>query len=140
MTFLTYYAKIYKHNMQNQRSTDTVPEPGLKTIITPATVITGEIQGQGDLNLRGQLTGNIEIGGLLIIGKTGSFKGEATAENMVIAGRVEGQIKATAKIEIRSSGHMQGNIFCQQISIAEGALHTRRSVADPRADIAGRPA
>jgi cytoskeletal protein CcmA (bactofilin family) len=121
MTFLTYYAKIYK-SMQNQRITDTVPEPGLKTIITPATVITGEIQGQGDLNLEGQLTGNIEIGGLLFIGKAGSFKGEATAENMVIAGRVEGQIKATAKIEIRSSGHIKGNIFCRQIAIAEGAF------------------
>lgn len=108
--------------MQNQRITDTVPEPGLKTIITPATVITGEIQGQGDLILEGQLTGNISIEGLLLIGKGASFKGEATAENMVIAGQAEGQIKATAKIEIRSSGHMQGNIFCQQIAIAEGAF------------------
>lgn len=108
--------------MQNQRITDTVPELGLKTIITQTTIITGDIQGQGDLKLEGQLTGNIGIGGLLFVGKAGSFKGEATAENMVIAGRIEGQIKATAKIEIRSSGHMQGNIFCQQIAIAEGAF------------------
>lgn len=108
--------------MQNQRITDTVPEPGLKTIITPTTLLTGEIHGQGDLNLEGQLTGNIEIGGLLFVGKAGSFKGEATAENMVIEGRVEGQIKATAKIEIRSSGYVLGNIFCQQIAIAEGAF------------------
>jgi cytoskeletal protein CcmA (bactofilin family) len=108
--------------MQNQRITDTIPEPGLKTIITAATLITGEIQGQGDLNLEGQLTGNIEIKGLLFVGKTGNFKGEATAENMVIEGRIEGQIKANVKIEIRGSGHIQGNIFCQQIAIAEGAF------------------
>jgi cytoskeletal protein CcmA (bactofilin family) len=108
--------------MQNQRITDTVSEPGLKTIITPATLITGEIQGQGDLNLEGQFDGNIEIGGLLFVGKAGSFKGEATAENMVIEGRIEGQIKAINKIEIRSSGHVLGNIFCQQIAIAEGAF------------------
>jgi cytoskeletal protein CcmA (bactofilin family) len=108
--------------MQTQRITDTVPEFGQKTIITAATIITGEIQGQGDLNLEGQLTGNIEIGGLLFVGKAGSFKGEATAENMIIEGRVEGQIKATVKIEIRSSGYIQGNIFCQQIVIAEGAF------------------
>jgi cytoskeletal protein CcmA (bactofilin family) len=108
--------------MQNQRITDTLPEPGMKNIITPATSITGKIQGQGDLSLEGRLTGNIEIGGLLFVGKEGSFKGEAKAENMVIEGRVEGQIKATAKIEIRSSGHVQGDIFCQQIAIAEGAF------------------
>jgi cytoskeletal protein CcmA (bactofilin family) len=138
MTFLTYYDTIYKHNMQNQypiepmnlagekmqnqRITDTIPEPGLKSIITPTTVIVGDIQGQGDLNLEGQLTGNIEINGLLLIGKAGSFKGEATAENMVIEGRVEGQIKANTKIEIRSTGEILGNIFCQQIAIAEGAF------------------
>jgi cytoskeletal protein CcmA (bactofilin family) len=135
MTFLTYYDNIYKHNMrnyfsteskgeqmQNQRITDSVPEPGLKTIITPATVITGEIQGKGDLNLEGQFTGNIDIDGLLFVGKTGIFKGEATAENMIIEGRIEGQVKAITKIEIRSSGHVQGNIFCQQIAIAEGAF------------------
>lgn len=108
--------------MQNLRIVDTVPEPGLKTIITPATVITGEIQGQGDLNLEGRLTGNIEIKGLLFVGKKGNFNGEATAENMIIEGCIEGQIKANTKIEIRSSGHIKGNIICQQIVIAEGAF------------------
>ena len=108
--------------MQNQRIADQVPEPGLKSIITPATMITGEIRGQGDLNLDGQLTGNIEIKGLLFVGKTGNFNGEASAENMIIEGRIEGQIKANAKIEIRSSGYIQGTIFCHQIVIAEGAF------------------
>jgi cytoskeletal protein CcmA (bactofilin family) len=108
--------------MQNQRITDTVPEPGLKTIITPATLITGEIHGQGDVNLEGQFTGTIEIGGLLFVGKEADFKGEARVANMVIEGRAEGQIRATAKIEIRSSAYIQGNIVCQQIAIAEGAF------------------
>jgi cytoskeletal protein CcmA (bactofilin family) len=108
--------------MQNQRIADALPEPGLKTVITAGTLITGEIHGQGDLNLEGQLTGNIEIGGLFFVGEKGSFNGEATAENMIIEGRIEGQIKANAKIEIRGSGHIQGNIICQQIVIAEGAF------------------
>ncbi|HSQ34574.1 MAG TPA: polymer-forming cytoskeletal protein [Candidatus Binatia bacterium] len=108
--------------MQDQRITDRVPEPGLKSAITPTTLITGEIQGQGDLNLDGQLTGNIDIKGLLFVGKTGNLNGEATAENMIIEGRIEGQIKANGKIEIRSSGTIQGNIVCQQIVIAEGAF------------------
>lgn len=108
--------------MQNQRVADTVFEPELKTVITAATVITGEIHGQGDLNLEGQLTGNIEIGGLLFVGKTGIFNGEAKAENMIIEGRIEGQLKAANKIEIRNSGYIHGTIFCQQIVIAEGAF------------------
>jgi len=108
--------------MQNQRITDAVPEPGLKTVITPATVISGEIRGQGDLILEGQLTGNIDIDGLLFIGKKGNFKGDAQVVSMVIEGRVEGQIRAAAKIEIRSSGYILGKIVCQKIAIAEGAF------------------
>jgi cytoskeletal protein CcmA (bactofilin family) len=108
--------------MQNLRITDAVPENGLKTSITAATIITGEIQGQGDLHLEGQLTGKIQIKGLLLVGKKGNFKGEATAENIIIEGQIEGQINAAAKIEIRSSGVIQGTIVCQRIVIAEGAF------------------
>jgi cytoskeletal protein CcmA (bactofilin family) len=108
--------------MQNLRITDAVPENRLKTSITAATIITGEIQGQGDLHLEGQLTGKIQIKGLLFVGKNGNFKGEATAENIIIEGQIEGQINAAAKIEIRSSGVIQGTIVCQRIVIAEGAF------------------
>jgi cytoskeletal protein CcmA (bactofilin family) len=108
--------------MQNLRITDAVPETGLKTSITPATIITGEIQGQGDLHLEGQLTGKIQIKGLLFVGKKGNFKGEASAENIIVEGQIEGQINAAAKIEIRSSGVIQGTIVCQRIVIAEGAF------------------
>jgi cytoskeletal protein CcmA (bactofilin family) len=108
--------------MQNQRITDLVSEPGPKSVITPDTAITGEIHGQGDLLLEGQLTGNIDIDGLLFIGKKGSFKGEAQVANMVIEGRAEGQLRVSTKIEIRSSGYILGNIVCQKIAIAEGAF------------------
>jgi len=108
--------------MQNLRITDAVPESGLKTSITPATIITGEIQGQGDMHLEGQLTGKIQVKGLLFIGKNGNFNGEAIAENIIIEGHVEGQIDATAKIEIRSSGVIKGTVICQRIAIAEGAF------------------
>jgi cytoskeletal protein CcmA (bactofilin family) len=108
--------------MQNQRITDTLPEPGLKTVITHASLITGEVRGQGDFRLEGQFTGSIEVDGLFFVAKEGDFKGEAKVENMVIEGRVDGQIRAVTKIEIRSSGHVQGNIICQQIAIAEGAF------------------
>ncbi len=108
--------------MQNQRITDTIAESELKNVLTASTVISGEIKGQGDLSVDGQLTGNIDIKGLLFIGRKGNFNGEATAENIIIEGRIEGQIKANVKIEIRSSGHILGNIICQQIVIAEGAF------------------
>lgn len=108
--------------MQNQRLSDSLADPGVKSVITPDTAITGDIRGQGDLHLEGQLTGNIDIDGLLFIGKKAFFKGEARVANMVIEGRVEGQLHASTKIEIRCSGNIVGTIVCQKIAIAEGAF------------------
>jgi cytoskeletal protein CcmA (bactofilin family) len=101
---------------------DAIPESGLKTTLTQGTVISGEIEGQGDLNLEGQFSGSINVSGLLFVGKGANFKGEAKVENMVVEGRAEGQLHASSKIEIRSSAHVQGQIVCQQIVIAEGAF------------------
>ena len=41
---------------------------------------------------------------------------------MILAGQVQGRITVAGKVEIRASGHVQGNIVCQQIAIAEGAF------------------
>jgi cytoskeletal protein CcmA (bactofilin family) len=71
------------------------------------------------------------IQGLLILGENGSVKGKITAGNMILAGHVQGRIAVTGMIEIRSSGHVLGNIVCQKIVIAEGAyldgeVHTHK--------------
>jgi cytoskeletal protein CcmA (bactofilin family) len=68
------------------------------------------------------MNGNINLKGLLVIGRDCSFSGHAEANHIIVEGRMDGRIKALDKIEIRASGHVQGKITCQQIAIAEGAF------------------
>jgi cytoskeletal protein CcmA (bactofilin family) len=107
--------------MENQRISDRIAEPEQKSSFSKTTCITGEISGHGDLSLAGQYNGNINLKGVLFIGKECRFSGQITAEHIIIEGSAEGKIKALDKIEIRSSGHVQGRIVCQKIAIAEGA-------------------
>jgi cytoskeletal protein CcmA (bactofilin family) len=117
--------------MENQRTVDSLVDPGNKTTIKPATTITGSVSGPGDLFLDGKVNGDITISGLLFISENGSVQGEVAAGNMILAGHVQGRIMVADKVEIRSSGHVQGDIVCQMIAIAEnahldGEVHTHK--------------
>lgn len=108
--------------MENTRISESFSDPGNKSTFLATTRITGNVSGPGDLELDGELAGDIAVGGLLVIGEKGSVRGKASAGNMVLAGRVQGKIMVRDRIEVRSSGRMEGNIICQKIAIAEGAF------------------
>jgi cytoskeletal protein CcmA (bactofilin family) len=117
--------------MENKRISESLVDPETKSTIQGATRITGNISGPGDLVLDGELKGDIAIGGLLFIGEKGSVQGKAAAENMILAGHIAGRITVKERIEIRTSGHIEGHITCQKIAIAEGAyldgeVHTHK--------------
>jgi cytoskeletal protein CcmA (bactofilin family) len=117
--------------MENQRTVDSLVDPGNKTTIKQATSISGTVSGPGDLFLDGKINGDITISGLLFIGENGAVQGEIAAGNMILAGRVEGRVTVAGKIEIRSTAHIQGDLVCQCIAIAEnahldGEVHTHK--------------
>jgi cytoskeletal protein CcmA (bactofilin family) len=109
-------------NMENTRISESFSDPGSKSAIRGTTRIIGNVSGSGDLELDGELAGDISVDGLLVVGEKGSIRGKATAGNMVLAGRVQGKIMVRERIEVRSSGRMEGNVICQKIAIAEGAF------------------
>ena len=120
--------------MENKRICDSLIDPVSKSAIQEGTHITGNIAGAGDLILNGELKGDIEVGGLLLIGEKGSVQGMVAAENVILAGHVMGRVTVKEKIEIRTSGNMEGHIVCQKIAIAEGAyldgeVHTHKGNA-----------
>lgn len=108
--------------MENTRISESFTDPGSKSTLRGTTRITGNVSGPGDLELDGELVGDIAVDGLLVIGEKGSVQGKATAGNIVLAGRVRGKIMVRERIEVRSSGRMEGDIICQKIAIAEGAF------------------
>jgi len=108
-------------DMQNQRISDPVVEPGMKSTIAAGMTVKGDIQGDGELRLAGMVEGNITLNGTFFILKSGELKGEATAEHVIIEGKLAGKIRAKGRIEIRSEASVLGHIVCQGIAIAEGA-------------------
>jgi cytoskeletal protein CcmA (bactofilin family) len=99
-----------------------LPGSGLATICKSIT-IQGQIASQEDVYLDGELEGAVELQEhKLTVGPHGSVKaGTIRAREVLIIGRVQADIQASDRLEIRSGGQLVGNVQTARIQIEEGA-------------------
>lgn len=101
-----------------------VPDPnrGETANIGKSVVIKGEVTGSEDLYLDGQVEGSIDLAGnRLTIGPNGKVKANITARSVSIGGKLEGNIRATDRVDLRQTAIVLGDIATQRISIEDGA-------------------
>ena len=85
--------------------------------------IRGELSGSEDLYLDGEVDGNIDLRDhSLIIGPNGKIKAGISARDLVVHGKVEGNITATGKVELRKSCTLLGDVKTGRIVIEDGAF------------------
>jgi cytoskeletal protein CcmA (bactofilin family) len=82
----------------------------------------GELAGNEDLVVDGELIGNIELGASrLIVGPEGRVQADIRAREIVIQGTVRGKLSATDRLQITRSGNVMGELVAGRISIEDGA-------------------
>lgn len=90
--------------------------------IGKSVVIKGELSGSEDLYLDGQVEGSIELtGNRLTVGPNGRVKANVNTRSAVIQGRLEGNIRAADRVDLKQTAIVLGDIATQRISIEEGA-------------------
>ncbi len=93
-----------------------------KTIIGPSLTVKGDLVGEGDLVIEGNVSGSIKTRHNLTIGKDAEIKANIEAGNAQIGGKVEGDVVVEEKLELLSTAILNGNINCQQLYIESGAI------------------
>jgi cytoskeletal protein CcmA (bactofilin family) len=85
--------------------------------------IKGELTGSEDLYLDGSIEGTIDLRDhSLIIGPNGKIKANITSRDLVVHGKVEGNVTATGRVELRKSCTLIGDVSTQRIVIEDGAF------------------
>ena len=98
------------------------------TILTAETEFKGTLGFSGDLQLHGKLEGSIEAdNGLLTIGEAALVKAEIHGQDVVIYGKVQGNIVASGRLELRGRAQVYGDVRAGKFLIEEGALFVGRS-------------
>jgi cytoskeletal protein CcmA (bactofilin family) len=84
--------------------------------------IKGELSGSEDLYIDGNVEGNIELpGSNLMVGPNGRVRAGIRARAVIIEGKVDGDIEATERVELRKTAVLMGSIVTQRVSIEDGA-------------------
>jgi len=94
---------------------------GEVTLIGKSVVIKGELSCSEDLYIDGQVEGTIDPKGKLTIGPNGRVKANVNACAVVVQGKLEGNIQASDRVDLKQSAVVTGDIATQRISIDEGA-------------------
>ena len=92
--------------------------------ILAGTAISGDINSDGDIRIDGSLTGNLTIKGKLVIGESGSIKGEIKCKNSVVEGKVDGKFYVSELLSLKSTSQITGDIIISRLAIEPGAKFT----------------
>ena len=94
-----------------------------QTTIGPSLVIKGEVSASEPLYIDGQVEGTITImENCLTIGRNGSVTANITAKELVVMGKLSGNVNVTERVDIRGEGSLTGDVVAQRLSIEDGAF------------------
>ena len=108
--------------------TPAVPRPVTTTTSDQATigkslVIKGEVSGSESLYIDGRVEGSINLSGNRVtIGRNGVVAANISAREIVVLGKVRGNLTASDRVDIRSDGSLTGDVVAARISIEDGAF------------------
>jgi cytoskeletal protein CcmA (bactofilin family) len=100
---------------------------GSTSLLSKKVNIVGDIQGNEDLHVEGRFKGSINISGNIFVGQTGVVEADIEADNIVIQGKIHGNVLARKQLEIQALGELIGDCSAQSIDIKEGAVFEGRS-------------
>src|SRR5215467_4887783 len=85
-------------------------------------IIKGEVTGSESLYIDGRVEGAINLpGNRVTVGRNGQVQANITAKEVVVLGKVKGNVTASDRVDIRNEGSLGGDVTCQRISIEDGA-------------------
>ena len=107
-------------------------QTGEMAVIGRSIKIEGDLRGEEDLRIEGDVTGSIHLPNhSLTIGKDGRIKADAYAKSVVVDGEVSGDLYGAECVSIRANAHVECNVVATRVSLEEGARFKGSIDMDP---------
>jgi cytoskeletal protein CcmA (bactofilin family) len=96
---------------------------GDQATISKGLIIKGEITGSESRFVDGKVEGSISLpGNRVTVGRNGQVSASIAAREIVILGKVRGNVAASDRVDIRAEGALTGDVAAARISIEDGAF------------------
>jgi cytoskeletal protein CcmA (bactofilin family) len=102
-----------------------------KNVLNTDVEIKGNIKFAGELAFDGKLDGEIHTDGTLNLGESAVVNGNINAQSVVVRGKVNGNITAKEKIEIKAKAEFFGDIRAAKLAVEEGVTFVGKTEVNP---------
>lgn len=112
----------------------------LSSIVGAEAIFDGALTLDGSLRVDGEFRGNLTCGGSVTIGEGGSVTGVIVADEVILGGRIDGQVVARRRMVLEASCQFEGELACGMLHVNEGAQFNGTSAMGTQAveELAGR--
>ena len=107
------------------------PGTASKNVLNSDVEVKGNLKFTGELTFDGKLDGEIHTDGTLNLGDGAVVNGNINATNVVVRGKVNGNISAKEKIEIKAKTELFGDIRATKLVIEEGVTFVGKTEVNP---------
>lgn len=97
------------------------PRETKESVVAAGITITGKIEGAGHVRISGRFEGDVHIQGDLTIEVGAKLTGGIRADSVAIAGEVAGNVDQAQKVELLSSGVLEGDLKAGTLTVAAGS-------------------
>jgi cytoskeletal protein CcmA (bactofilin family) len=102
-----------------------------KNVLTSDVEIKGTLKFSGELMFEGKLEGEIQTDGVLNLGDSAIVNGNINAQTVVVRGKINGNINAKEKIEIKTKTELFGDIRAAKLVVEEGVTFVGKTEVNP---------
>jgi len=106
----------------NQAAVARGPAPAMKeSMLSSDLTIEGKIEGSGHVRIAGRFKGDIQVQGNVTIEQGANVTGEVKADMVIIGGELNGNIDAGSRVELLSTGILNGDLKAGSLTVAAGS-------------------
>lgn len=97
--------------------------PNSNNSIVSGTKIEGNVLAGSDIRIDGELVGDLDCKGRVVVGIDGTVRGHITCQNAVIEGTFIGKLNVQELLNVRETAKIEGDIFTEKLIVQAGAIY-----------------
>ena len=94
----------------------------VETVVGPSVHVEGDFASEGNIVVKGVVSGSVKTSRLLTVEQGAKVLASVRADSAIISGHIKGNIKVKEQIELTSSAQVLGDLSCQTLVVAPGAM------------------
>jgi cytoskeletal protein CcmA (bactofilin family) len=94
----------------------------IENVLGQSLVVRGDLTADGGFRIDGTVEGNVEARAAIVVGESGVVRGDLRGTDVVVAGKILGNVVCTGHLEILAKGRIEGDIDAKSVRIETGGV------------------